>query len=199
MPAFARDETTFDARPHLQMTPMDARDYSASETLRDGRAVTVRAIRASDKQAVLDAYHGLEARTIYLRLFSAQGEPDEQTLRAWTEVDFSRLVRLVVCLPRADGSEQIIGGASFASLDPGDPAADAEISFTIEEDFQGQGLGGKLLAHLARIARERGIRRFVAEVLPENRAMLSVFERSGLPMTRERGDGVVHVSLRLAD
>ena len=177
---------------------MDARDYAAGETLRDGRAVTVRAIRASDKQAMLDAFHGLEAQTIYLRLFSAQGEPTEQTLREWTEVDFDRLVRLVVCLPRPDGGEQIIGGASFAMLEPGNPAAGAEVSFTLEEDFQGQGLGGKLLAHLARIARERAITRFVAEVLPENRAMLAVFERSGLAMTRECRDGVVHVVLQLA-
>lgn len=178
---------------------MDARDYSANEVLRDGRAVTLRAIRASDKQAMLDAFHGLEARTIYLRLFSAQGEPTEQTLRDWTEVDFSRLVRLVVCLPRAEGGEQIIGGASFAMLEPGHPEAGAEVSFTLEEDFQGQGLGGKLLAHLARIARSYGITRFVAEVLPENRAMLAVFERSGFAMTHRRGDGVVHVGMQLPD
>lgn len=173
----------------------DAHDYLAEETLRDGRKVTVRAIRASDKQAMLDAFHGLEAQTVYLRLFAAHGEPSEKTLREWTEIDFGKLVRLVVCLPRPDGSEQIIGGASFAMLEPGNPAAGAEVSFTIEEDFQRQGLGGKLLAHLARIARERGITRFIAEVLPENRAMLAVFERSGFPMTHRRGEGVIHVEL----
>jgi RimJ/RimL family protein N-acetyltransferase len=180
------------------MTPaMDASSYSAPETLRDGRAVTFRAIRPSDKQAMLDAFHGLDAQTIYLRLFTAHGEPGEQTLREWTEVDFDKLVRLVVCLPRPEGGEQIIGGASFAMLEPGNPAAGAEVSFTIEEDFQGQGLGGKLLAHLARIARARGIRHFVAEVLPENRPMLAVFERSGLPTTLQRGEGVVHVNMLL--
>ena len=178
---------------------MDASNYSAAETLRDGRAVTFRAIRASDKQAMLDAFHGLEPQTIYLRLFTAHGEPSEQTLREWTEVDFDKLVRLVVCLPRPQGGEQIIGGASFAMLEPGNPAAGAEVSFTIEEDFQGQGLGGKLLAHLARIARARGIKHFVAEVLPENRAMLIVFERSGFAMTHRRGDGVIHVSMQLPD
>ena len=129
---------------------LDARTYSASETLRDGRAVTIRAIRASDKQAMLDAFHGLDPHTVYLRVFSALGEPDAKTLRDWTEIDFDRLVRLVVCLPRPEGGEQIIGGASFAMLEPGNPAAGAEVSFTIEEDFQGQGLGGKLLTHLAR-------------------------------------------------
>lgn len=176
---------------------MDASAYSAAETLRDGRAVTIRAIRASDKQAMLDAFHGLEAHTVYLRLFSAQGEPSEKTLREWTEVDFDRLVRLVVCLPRPEGGEQIIGGASFAMLEPGNPAAGAEVSFTLEEDFQGQGLGGKLLAHLVRIARDRGIREFVAETLPENRPMRTVFERSGLPLTQRRGDGVIHSSMQL--
>ncbi|MCB2021147.1 MAG: GNAT family N-acetyltransferase [Rhizobacter sp.] len=178
---------------------IDDSNYLAEETLRDGRAVIVRAIRASDKQAMLDAFHGLEAQTIYMRLFAAQGEPTEKTLREWTEIDFSKLMRLVVCLPRPDGSEQIIGGASFAMLEPGNPAAGAEISFTLEEDFQGQGLGGKLLAHLARIARERGITRFVAETLSENRAMLAVFGRSGFPMTHRREQGVIHVELDIGD
>ncbi len=178
---------------------IDATQYVAEETLRDGRAVTVRAIRASDKQAMLDAFHGLEAQTIYMRLFAAQGEPTEKTLRDWTELDFNKVVRLVVCLPRAGGGEQIIGGASFAMLEPGNVVAGAEVSFTLEEDFQRQGLAGKLLAHLVRIARDRGITRFVAETLPENRAMLSVFERSGLPMTHERRDGVIHVEMQLPD
>jgi len=86
----------------------------------------------------------------------------------------------------------------MARLATGDAAAAAaEISFTIEEDFQGQGLAGKLLQHLATLARAQGIRRFVAETLLANQAMLAVFRRSGLPMQRRTVDGVVHVSLDL--
>lgn len=177
---------------------MDASGYRATETLRDDRAVVVRAVRPDDKQAVLDAYHGLEEKTVYLRFFSAHGEPTAKELREWTEVDFASIVRLIVCLPCGEG-ERIIGGASYALLDPGNPAAGAEISFTVEEDFQGQGLASKLLGHLTRIARAAGIRRFVAETLIENRAMLAVFAHSGLPMNRRFVDGIVHVILDLPE
>ena len=56
---------------------------------------------------------------------------------------------------------------------------------------------GRLLAHLSAIARDRGIARFEADVLAENKAMLVVFERSGLPMRKSRDGGVLHVTLDL--
>ena len=176
---------------------IDPRNYRAEETLRDGRAVVVRAVRASDKQAMLATFRGLESHTVYLRFFGAHADPTADELRDWTELDFVSKVRLVVCLAGPDG-ERIIGGATYALLDPEDVTAGAEISFTIEEDFQGQGLAGKLLQHLVRIARSVGISRLVAETLPENGAMLAVFANSGLPMTRKRRDGVVHVTLDLS-
>ena len=146
---------------------------------------------------MLKAYRGLEPGTVYMRFFAAHGEPTASQLRDWTEVDFVSIVRLVACVTEA-GSERIIGGASLARLTPGDAATtEAEISFTIEEDFQNQGLAGKLLQHLARIARALGIRRFVAETLLANQGMLAVFRRSGLRMQRRTVDGVVQVSLDL--
>ena len=58
-------------------------------------------------------------------------------------------------------------------------------------------LGSALLRHLITLARRAGLRELIAEVLPENTAMLRVLERSGLRSERKRGDGVVHISLRL--
>ena len=78
-------------------------------------------------------------------------------------------------------------------------ARGTEVAFTIEEDYQGQGLAGKLLAAMAAIARRHGITRLVAEVLAGNAAMLSVFQRSSLPMTRKRVEGgVIRVELELS-
>ena len=92
-------------------------------------------------------------------------------------------------------SETIIGGGSYVVVDrPGQPLT-AEVSFTIEEDYHGQGLATRLMAMLTEIARERGIRSFEAEVLASNPAMLGVFRRSGLPMRRRREGGVVFVAM----
>lgn len=175
---------------------IDARHYRAEEALRDGRKVVIRSVTPEDKAAMLEAYHGLDPATLYMRFFAPRREPTARELRDWTEVDFVSTIRLVACIAADDGDERIIGGASSFRL-AGAEAASAEISFTIEEDFQGQGLAGRLLQHLAHIARTLGVRRFIAEMLPANQAMLAVFERSGLPMERRRVAGVVHVRLEL--
>ena len=65
------------------------------------------------------------------------------------------------------------------------------------DDYQGKGLGGALLRHLAAIGRDAGLSEFVAEVLAENAPMLKVFERSGLPMSEKHEGPLVHVTLRL--
>ena len=60
----------------------------------------------------------------------------------------------------------------------------AEVAFLIEDAHQGRGIGQLLLEHLAEAARERGITRFVAEVLPQNRRMAAVFADAGYRMSR---------------
>ncbi|HEY1873765.1 MAG TPA: GNAT family N-acetyltransferase, partial [Steroidobacteraceae bacterium] len=74
----------------------------------------------------------------------------------------------------------------------------AELAFTVVDEFQGQGIGSALLRHLTALARAAGVREFIAEVLPDNTAMLRVFERSGLRMERKRENGVVHITLQVA-
>ena len=78
-----------------------------------------------------------------------------------------------------------------------DGSRSAEVAFTVEEDYQGKGVAGRLIRHLVDVARECGIARFEADVLTGNKAMLNVFARSGLPMLQKREDGVVHVTLAL--
>lgn len=175
---------------------MDARNYHVEKTLKNGLQVTIRAIRPDDRQALLQAYQGLEKQTIYLRSFGARADPTDEELRRWTDVDFVRTVRLVACLPEGEG-ERIVAGAVYVALDNSTPPEEAEIAFTVEEDYQGLGLGSRLLKHLARIGRAAGIRRFLAETLPQNKAMLAVFARSGLPMAKSYSEGVVHIRLDL--
>ena len=105
--------------------------------------------------------------------------------------------RALVATLGEGADEIIIGGGAYTVLDrPGEPPT-AEVSFTIEEDYQGQGLSGLFMRLLTQVGRERGIRRFEAEVLAGNTPMLKVFQRSGLPMHTQVEDGVVHVVMEL--
>jgi len=55
------------------------------------------------------------------------------------------------------------------------------------------------MRHLSRIARAAGLEALEAEVLPENLAMLKVFQSCGLPMHSTHDAGVVHVAMRLSE
>jgi len=67
----------------------------------------------------------------------------------------------------------------------------------VVDKYQGRGLGAALLRNLVAIARQAGLRELVAYVLPDNRAMLKVFEKSGLKYTTKREAGSVYVKLGL--
>ena len=113
-----------------------------------------------------------------------------------TASDFVNFVSLAAIVGSGP-DETLIGGATYVSLPSAGGTRAAEVAFTIEEDFQGQGLASKLLALLATIARQQGMAHFEADVLAGNAPMLKVFERSGLPLTKARDGGVTHVVMDL--
>ena len=86
-----------------------------------------------------------------------------------------------------------MAGARYIIVRPGM----AEIAFMVVDEFQGRGIASTMLRHLAELARAAGLTAFIAEVMPDNSAMLRVLERSGLPLRRERDGDVVHVTLEL--
>jgi len=108
-------------------------------------------------------------------------------------IDFVNHVALVAVRDEG-GQSAIIGGARYIVVQPGQ----AELAFTVVDRYQGQGIGAALMRHLAAIARTAGIKELIAEVLPENTAMLKVLEKSGCPVSTRRMSMVVHVTLRLS-
>lgn len=177
--------------------PTTAPDAASLQArLRSGTPVRIRPVRPDDRQRVIDAFHKLEPQTVYTRFFGPKRELSEADLSRIEASDFVRAVALVASVGEGP-NEILIGGGAYTVLERPGEAASAELSFTIEEDYQGQGLATLLLRQLTRIGRAHGIQRFEAEVLAENRPMLKVFERSGLPLHSRVEDGVVHVTMAL--
>jgi RimJ/RimL family protein N-acetyltransferase len=177
---------------------IDAKNYKAAYRLKDGTAVTIRAIRSDDKKRIVEAFKNLEPESIYTRFFQCKSELTDEELKTITEVDFENTVALVVTIPAGKGEETIIGAGRYVLYHPPDALRNAEIAFTVEEDYQGQGIASSILRHLIHIAREKGVSQFEAEVLPGNTAMLAVLARSGLPMKKSLEQGAVHVALSLS-
>ena len=177
---------------------IDAQNYRVDDKLKDGTAVTIRAIRPDDKDRIVEAFKNLEAESIYTRFFSHKSELSDAELKIVTEVDFENTVALVVTIPAGEGEETIIGAGRYVMYDPPNPERSAEIAFTVEEDYHGKGIASRILRHLIHIAQEKGVRQFEAEVLRENTAMLAVLARSGLPMKQSFADGALHAILSLS-
>jgi len=177
---------------------IDAAKYDKIETLKNGTAVRIRSIRADDKDRISEAFRNLESESIYTRFFAHKKALTDEELKAATEVDFENVVGLVVTVGE-EGDETIIAGGRYAAFDAANNLRSAEVAFTVEEDYHGQGIASRLLQHLARIAREKGVSQFEAEVLSGNKAMLTVFSRSGLPMKKSFESGTTHVILALKE
>jgi acyl-CoA synthetase (NDP forming)/GNAT superfamily N-acetyltransferase len=155
--------------------------------LRDGGIATVRPLRPEDADGLRDLHARVSDRTIWLRFFSVSRSTAEQYLdRLVVNEDVLALVA--------------VRGGSVVGLTTAEPLGDgvAEVAFLVDDRESGRGLGSLLLEHLAAAARQRGIHRFTAQVLVENRAMLNVFLDAGFSLTRHAVRGVVDIEMDTA-
>jgi GNAT superfamily N-acetyltransferase len=170
----------------------EAAKYSAIATLRDGRQIEICALRSDDRDDLIAAVGRASDQALYRRFFAAKREFSEKEITFFLNVDFVNHVALVARLEEG-GRAMIVGGGRYIVVQPGK----AEVAFAVVDQYQGQGIGAALMRHLAVIARNAGLEELIAEVLPDNRPMLKVFEKSGLCVKANRESGIVHVTLRL--
>ena len=175
------------------MTPvmMDPANYSATETLRDGRTVAIRAQRSQDREGMHAAIARSSSGSLYRRFFAVRRVFSEKETDYFLDIDFH--VALVAVAADA-GQPTIVGAGRYVVVQPGQ----AEVAFAIIDAYQGLGIGSALMRHLANLARKAGLHEFIAEVLSENVPMLNVFERSGLAMSTKRDGTVRRVTLLFA-
>lgn len=157
--------------------------------LHDGRSCHVRPIEPDDAVRLQEFHGRLSDRTIYYRFFTAYSTLSDRDVWRFTHVDYVDRLGLVGLMDDA-----IVGVARFDRISP----TVAEVAFVVRDDVQGLGLGSALLMRLAAAARDCGITRFTAEVLPENRRMLATFEGGGYTLERRRDGTVLHVEFDIA-
>jgi GNAT superfamily N-acetyltransferase len=171
---------------------MDAMSYSASEILRDGTALRIRAIRPDDKGRLLQHFQGLSAQSVYYRFFGIKRALTQCDLSRLTELDFTNHVGLAATV-ETEERERFIGVGRYIGSED---RSRAEVAFAVLDEYQGHGVGTLLLKHLARIAQRNGIREFAADVLASNHQMLDVFTNSGFSFHQSYESGIVRVILK---
>jgi len=163
-----------------------SRDYpqhwEADVVLRDGGTAHLRPITPQDAEALQRMHLAQSPESTFLRFFVPMPVLTEKLLRQFTHVDHTNQVAIVALI----GGE-IVGLANYDRQDE----RQAEVAFNIADAHQGRGLGSCLLEHLAAAARERGIQRFVADVLPQNQKMVAVFREAGYGVTQSFQQGVI--------
>jgi GNAT superfamily N-acetyltransferase len=171
---------------------LQVKDYTATETLRDGRTVEIRALRPEDRAGMLAAVGRTSQQSLYRRFFTFKRGFSDQEVDFYVNVDFVDHVALVAVLEE-DGQSVIVAGGRYIAVRPGE----AEVAFVVDDAHQGRGLGAALMRHLAALARQAGLKALSADVLPANAAMLKVFATSGLGMKTQRGPDSIHIMLQL--
>lgn len=170
----------------------EASHYNVVEPLRNGLTLCIRAARPDDAERVIAAFDKLDPESVYLRYFGPKKGFSDTEIARFRSIDFDWRVTLLGTIQQA-GQEVVIAAGTYVRIDD----TEAEIAFIVEEDFYRLGITRRLLTHLGQIAVAAGLQRFVAEVLPQNRAMLGVFGGCGWPMTSHTEDGTVHIALEL--
>jgi GNAT superfamily N-acetyltransferase len=169
------------------MKPLDLhhlQQYSDILRARSGDVVTVRFVEPRDAEALQNYFRSLSARSRYNRLMGAASELPQTQLEKFVDLGeadgFS-----VVATVNVDGFDTIVGEARYAfHLD----SASFELGLSIDDRWQGQGIGAALLANLECRAAAFGAEHLFGDTLRSNDAMLHLARKSGYAFAPTPGD-----------
>ena len=145
------------------------------DTLKDGTEIFFRPVKPTDETALAGMLYSLSDSSIQTRYMAQTVGFPHRDIQKLTNINYSQDTSIVGTVPSVSG-EQIVAIAQYY-LDPKTQAA--EVAFLVQDEWQEKGMGTFLLDYLTQIAKQRGVKRFYAKVLPTNKPMLGIFHNSG--------------------
>lgn len=173
---------------------LDWENEFVRETLLDGTSIFIRTAHPGDEGVLQHVIKHLSPDSRYFRYLTPKAEPAAEEMRDFTKVSLPRHVALLAYTIENE-RENYLGIGEFFDEHCG---ASAELAFAVEEAHQGRGIATLLLHHLTQIARQAGIRYFLALVHPENTKMLNVLRNCGLPAKFHNEHALVEVLLDIS-
>jgi len=171
-----------------QLYPMDV---ATEHIFKDGLRVRFRAIKPSDEEAMRRLFYRFSNQTVLRRFFYPISTMPHNKMQEYVNVDYSHMMS-VVALVRKSGQETIIAEARYAK---DEQSAIGDLAFVVDEKYQGIGIGSYLYEMLIRLAQDRGLKGFSAEVLQANQSMMKVFEKGQFPVNARVEDGLLRLTI----
>jgi len=154
--------------------------------------VRFRAIRPSDEEGMRHLFYRFSEKTVYYRYFQTVRSMPHVKMQEYVNVDWNQVMS-IIGLVGEEGKGRIIAEARYIKI-PGRPFA--EVVFVVDENYQRLGIATFLYRMLIRVAMERGVRGFVAEVLYSNiGGIMKVFKKGDLPVKAHLEGGIYHLEI----
>jgi acyl-CoA hydrolase/RimJ/RimL family protein N-acetyltransferase len=163
------------------------------DTLRDGTEIFFRPIKPTDEPALSEMMYSLSEKSVQTRYMARTMSFPHRDIQRITNIDYQQDIAIVGVVPRVSG-EEIVAIAQYF-LDP--KTQSAEVAFLVQDEWQRKGMGTFLLEYITKIAKQRGVKRFFAKVLPINKPMLAVFYNSGYKVNTEFDGEVYNITYDL--
>lgn len=168
---------------HLAILPYPAR-YEQVWPMRGGGEYRIRPIHPDDAQMLQALVHGLSPQSRYFRFVSSMVELPPAMLARFTLIDYDREMALVAVVdekqPGPDGEsidkERIIGVSRYVT---NPDRASCEFSLVVADDYNGKGLGARLMESIMQAARDKGLAEIEGLVLANNTSMLKLMRALG--------------------
>jgi acyl-CoA hydrolase len=180
------DQIFLEASAHLYPA-----EISSQQSFKADTNVRFRAIKPSDEEEMRRLFYRFSDESVYYRYFSPIKTMPHAKMQEYVNVDFSQVLS-IVGLVGEPGQGHIIAEARFVK-ETNRPWA--EVAFIVDEAYQGIGVATYLYQTLIRLAKDRGIQGFTADVLSSNKAMMKVFEKGGAIVKAQLEYGIYHLTI----
>lgn len=176
---------------HMVISPYP-KEYQTAYVMKDGTKVLLRPIKPEDEPMEAEMFSHFSEETQRFRFFQRIKDISHEMLIRYTQIDYDREIAIIAEID--ENGEKKMAGVARLIADPYNE--NAEFAIVVADPWQSQGLGNALTDYLLDIARKRGIKKVLANVLKDNNIMLKIFRNRNFIISDS--EGIMHAELVLS-
>ncbi len=178
---------------HLVISPYPKR-YETLWKMRDGRTVLLRSIKPEDEPLWLEMFQNFSEESIRYRFFEIIRDTPHEVRVRYCNIDYDREVAIVAELTEK-GKRKILGVVRLIE-DP--DGKNGEIAVIVVDQYQGLGLGSKMIDYMLEICIDRKLETVYGVMLPDNYRAIHLMEKMGFT-TKYQDDGTIKIIVSLKE